>query len=377
MNSISSTYDLTSAASQLTGIHVASLRPDAHYPRPAPAFLHGPCGAEALRHFHNDQYEPPVLVYSAQGFEVVGPWFISGSLLVREGTTFSCPGISSNPDGAESRRRLEEHRSLTLAGKKTFRYVPGQVLLLAANGHQIYGHWLADFLPKLYLLELAGIDVDSVKILLPTNMGAFAAHLLHILGFAAENIVEYDPDLEAILPEELIIPTTLRWGGRCSPLFADAIAYLNERIDTYNRVPTAGTARRIFLSRAESGRTARPLLNEDSIERIAVQHGFHIVYPEKLPLLDQIGLFRAARRIVGQYGSALHGSIFSRAGSIVAGLHGQLPATFDALQSGMGERLGQPTGYVFGSAVPDHESPFAMSVAEDDFKACLDQNLLA
>ena len=302
--------------------------------------------------------------------EVIGPWFITGALLVRGDVDFRCDWISLNPDSDESRKRLAQHVAALASGEKTRRHVQGQTLLLANNGHQIYGHWLVDFLPKLYLLEVAGVDIDRIKILVPSNMGDFGRTFLHLLGFPEDRLVRHDPDKETIVSEELIVPTTLRQGGRCSPLFADAIAYINERIDRCNRVPCS-QHRRLFISRRKAADDWRPFLNQDSIEAMAVEAGFAAIHPERLPLLDQIALFRGARRIAGQYGSGLHATIFSRPGVVVGGLHGQLPATFDALQSGIGERLGQPTGYVFATPQSGQDNPWAITVDEADFGACL------
>ncbi len=361
--------NLQDAGPNMPGIDVQLLVKESYPIRPAPQFIYGPCDPDYLRHFHNDQYSPPIFLIRCRDMEVVGPWFMTGAILKQGETYFSSSCIASDPNTEESRRRIAEHETALRDGSRTVRYVPGQVLLLPTNGHQIYGHWLADFLPKLYLLELAGIDIDTLKIAMPTNMGGFGLSFLRLLGIKEENIVHYDPDKESFCADELVIPGVLRWGGRCSILFSDAIAYLNERIDRFNSVPVISNQRRVFLSRSQSGRVGRPMANEDRIEQMASEAGFTLVYPEAHPLLTQIGMLRGARRLIGQYGSALHGTIFSRPGIIVCGLHGQLPATFDALQSGIGERLGQPTGYVFGQSIEDN--PYGMLVDENDFGNCL------
>jgi hypothetical protein len=364
------TLDINAAVSEIDGFSVNKIAAEDYKPRPAPHFVYGPADPDALRHFHNDGYLLPVSVYSIRNIEVVGPWFISGTLLIRDEIDIRCDGISLNPENDESRKRLQEHFTATKSGQKNSRHVKGQSLLLANNGHQIYGHWLTDFLPKLYLLELAGLDIRRINVLLPSNMGVFGGTFLKLLGFSEEQIIRYDPDKETILPEELIVPTDLRCGGRCVPMFADAVAYLNERLDQFNRLPVS-TNRRIFLSRKQNLNAGRPLVNHAQIEEMAIAAGLMPVYPEDLPLLEQIALFRGARRIIGQYGSALHATIFSRPGVIVGGLHGQLPATFDALQSGVGERIGQLTGYVFGSSVPEQDNPYTMSINAADFAECL------
>ena len=362
---------LDDAVLTLSGFQAIRLLAESAANRPMPDFLFGPCSAETMKHFHNDRYTPPLSIYVVQNMKVIGPWFETGTLLSRDDICFSCTGIALDPKTPQSLERLEAHELALNNGAKTVRHVAGQSLLLATNGHQIYGHWLVDFLPKLYLLDLAGIKPGKIKILLPTNMADFGAQYLALLGFKPENIITYHPDREMLIAEELIIPTTLRWGGRASPLFADAISYLNQTIDSFNRVPVLTANKRVFLSRVTKEATWRPLLNQEIIEDLAIEAGLSITYPETLSLIDQVSLFRGVRRVIGQYGSALHGTIFSRPGVVVGGLHGPPPAAFDALQSGIGERLGQTTGYIFGSPVSTGSSEFAMTIEQNEFSECL------
>jgi predicted O-methyltransferase YrrM len=102
---------------------------------------------------------------------------------------------------------------------------------------------------------------------------------------------------------------------------------------------------------------------------MAERAGFSIVHPEKLPLIEQVRLFKGARELVGEYGSAMHGSIFSPPDTIVGALRGSArhPAF---IQSGIGQSLGQPTGYVFGPT-DDRDPAQGFTVSEEDFADCL------
>lgn len=363
------TVRLKDAVSGLDGVDVEEFRAAERSPRPDADFLYGPVSSDGLRHFREADYLPSASIHAIRDAEIIGPWFITGTLLVRGAIDFHFDGIALNPDNEESQARLREHLEKSARHEKAVRRIKGQTVLLANNGHQIYGHWLVDFLPKLHLLDLAGLKLEQLTILLPTNMADFGGQFLRLLGIPDEHLIRYDPDTETILADELLVPSTLRWGGRCSPLFAGAIDFLNRRIDQVNQVPPSAV-RRMFLSRRRSGREGRQLVNQDRLEALAVEAGLTLVYPEELPLLEQIALFRGVEQVVGQYGSGLHATIFSRPGVVVCGLHGQLPATFDALQSGIGERLGQPTGYVFGGSVPELD-PWALRVDEVEFARCL------
>ncbi len=362
---------LEDAVASIAGFEVSRLLDDDSSRRPSPHFVFGPCTHEQMTHFRGDRYTPAVRVYLGHEVEINGPWFMTGALLSHRGVHLSCRELALDPASPEARERLTAHEAARRDGSRPLRRIKGCSILLATNGHQIYGHWLIDFLPKLYLLDRAGFSIDDINILLPSNMGTFGAQYLDLLGIDPARIVSYNPDREALLAEELLIPTVLRWGGRLSAAFADSIAYLNQRVESFNRVPIMRGCARVFLSRPSSGVATRPLVNQEALEALALEAGFCIVHPEKLPLLEQIGIFRGARRVIGQYGSALHATIFSRPGVVVGGLHGPLPSTFDALQSGIAERLGQTTGYVFGTSYPAAPSRYAMSVGEDDFTECV------
>ncbi|NHN84899.1 DUF563 domain-containing protein [Acetobacter musti] len=337
-------------------------------PRPDPAFIYGEFPEESLRHYRGQDGMPDVYVYGLRDVTVIGPWFRSGALLVQNGIRLKCNDIALNPEDEASLERFSEDIAERRAGNRVLRAIDEPVVLLATNGHQIFGHWLVDFLPKFHLLALAGISLNEVRILLPTNMGAFARDMMLTMGIREDQLLEHDPDAEVLQCRTLIVPTTLRQAGRCHPMYADAVATINEMIDRTRAVPDA-SLRRIFVTRGPQ--FGRRLYGIVEAEEIARAHDFTIVRPEELPISEQIALFRGAREIVGPYGSALHSSIFSRPGAKVAAIHAQLPQTFDVLQSGISERIGQITGYIFGKSVPD--DPTGIRFDAPPFRACLDE----
>lgn len=73
--------------------------------------------------------------------------------------------------------------------------------------------------------------------------------------------------------------------------------------------------RRIYLSRAKLGSSKRRAGNETELEALLVQHGFQIVYPEMLPLAEQIKMMRHADVVAGCGGSAMHMLCFARPGT--------------------------------------------------------------
>lgn len=354
------TLDIRVASDLLHSVELEEISPSSHADRPDPDFLYGECPPERLQHFRNDQYIPPVRVSRIRQALVTGPFFMTGALVQAGGACLDIPDIASHPQSDASQQRLAEMRRRLASGEANIRRLDGEVLLLACNGHQIYGHWLVDFLPKLAMLPEAGLSLDTIRVLLPDNMGTFGAALLSLVGIRSEQVITHSPEREVLHVESLVVPSTLRWGGRCVPDFTRAVSFLNGRI-ALDRSSQGAWPQRIFLSRSMGGQQhGRRLIGEAELVEQAEKFGFKALAPETLPLHEQVGLLQQATHIIGPYGSGLHGSIFNTAGVKVCGFHG--PTAFDALQSGIGERLSQPTGYIFGRPTPTAEDHNANTV---------------
>lgn len=86
-------------------------------------------------------------------------------------------------------------------------------------------------------------------------------------------------------------------------------------------------------------------------------------------LAEQVALFAAARQIVGEYGSGLHGSMFSPPGTFVCAFRAAaLHPGF--LQSGLCQALDQKIGYVLGDA-EDHAIQQEFAVEPEDVRWAL------
>ncbi len=248
------------------------------------------------------------------------------------------------------------------------RRVGSRCALIITPGYAIYGHWLADMLPRLGQLAAAGYDLDSLTYLIPHDVPAFGLELLRLLGLGEDRLLRLEPGAP-VQPDELLLPTFPHNGRQFMEPMAYAAGVLRARIEArHGRLQTEGTPASILVSRRRI--PARPLENRDAFEAMAVQHGFTVVHPQTLPVLDQLRLFAGAREIIGEYGSALHASLFSPPGTVVCALRGMLrhPAL---IQSGIGDALDQPTGYLFCPAGQSGKAN-SLAVDPDDLRACLD-----
>lgn len=246
------------------------------------------------------------------------------------------------------------------------------VVLLAGNGHQMYGHWLVDFLPKLYLLDRAGHDIARLRYLLPADTPDFAKVWLALLGIAGDRILAYDRERDLVACRRLLVPSALRFASRASPLMREARRFLLDRADPpprwrLGRRREWPASRRLLISRSENAdtRNRRVLAERAELETRARARGFEVVRPETLSVPEQIALFRSAGTLVGEYGSGLHGSLFAPPGTTVLAFRdGGLDLGF--LQSSIDHVLGHASGYVFGSA-RSADGVFSVPPAQIDY----------
>lgn len=362
-------YDSTGPHTDLAhfigkGVAFHRLAPASRRTPPPPRFLLGPVSGEVLAHFFRLSHLLPVGVYRAADIDIFGE-----CLLSRDDKFLRVAPLGLYPHFIAR----EYPRLQALTWPRPRRVLAGTHVLLASVGSDVYGHWLVDFLPKLALLRAAGHDIDRMRFLLPATTRPFARTLLALLGIGAEQLVEFDPHAGVLTVEDLLIPTTMNDGVRASPFMRDAAEILVDRLTArHGPLATGDTPLRIFLSRDRIGQS-RGLVNRARIEAMATAAGLAVIAPETLPLLDQIRLFAGARVIAGEYGSALHGSLFSPAGTVVCGLRGDaLHPHF--IQSGIGEALEQPTGYIHGRIISTPTNPlhYRFEIREADFAQALD-----
>jgi capsular polysaccharide biosynthesis protein len=213
-----------------------------------------------------------------------------------------------------------------------------------------------------------GFDPHTIKYIVPTNTPEFAFKWLAFLGISNQQIIRFNQYDEIVGATRLIVPTLLRTNGRAHELFRSAVEYLFALIRGRHSLARNGYDR-VFLSRRLANREGRLLVNRQKIERMAAEAGFAIINPERLSIVDQISLFTYARQIIGEYGSALHGSMFSSPGTFVCAFRADaIHPGF--LQSGICQTMHQRIGYVFGETeCNDVEQKF--SVTETDCELAL------
>lgn len=325
------------ASGPIPGVEFQKLA-DADHALPAPPrFTFGPVPELLMTSYYNAWGIGSVGIFRLQGFE------LSGAFLLSLGDTYyRCPQLNVHPAHIEA--EVERVQPFLQDAKR--RHLKGRHVVLAGPGYRVYGHWLAEYLPKIGLLNLASYATHSLNYLLPSDTPGFVLAWLALLGIGPDQIVSYDKATDIISADELLLPTILHNGPRMSPLFKNSADFLRGLIALKHDLGGSAFGPRIFLSRGK-GKYGRCLENRERLEGLAAEAKFTVVQPETLSLVDQVRLFVGAREIMGEYGSALHGSMFSPERTVVCALRstGGHPGF---IQSGIGAVMKHPTGYVFG-----------------------------
>jgi capsular polysaccharide biosynthesis protein len=216
----------------------------------------------------------------------------------------------------------------------------GRAVLLSALGEHIWGHWLLDILPRIFLARKCGIE-DAV-FLVGCDSRPFAFELLERFGVARSQVFVYDPAIEMVECEQLIVPSLCRSGVSVHPLLVDFYRGREARQQEGRRD--------FFVSRAGWQPNKRVMENRPEVEDLCRRLGFSIVFPEALSVDEQIELFASARMVIGDAGSGLHSTLFSPPGTKVLVLRNP-EFTGVSIQLGIAGIFDQVVGLVNGQEV--------------------------
>jgi hypothetical protein len=321
-------------------------------PPPPPAFIFGNLPAYLSRDLFGDFEVPAAGCYILRDAQVT-----YDAIILLQGQPLWSPAL--NHPHYYVPEVLARH--VPNAARLPMRRIEGRAAIIHGPGYKVFGHWLIDFLPRLYILRRAGFDIATLTFIVPSDLHRFAREFLRLVGIPAAHLVAQDHRAELVQPDELIAPTMLRLRNRFNPLLAVASRFWLNRMELPG---TPHTGRRIFVSRSQSHGN-RMLTSRDAIEARAVRAGYEIVFPERLSLPEQIALFRGAGRIIGEYGSGLHGAMHAPPGAVICALRGTSHHPGFA-QSGLAERFGHHLGYVFGDT-PEFAEDQCMDITSDAF----------
>jgi hypothetical protein len=169
----------------------------------------------------------------------------------------------------------------------------------------VYGHWMIDMLPIVYMARY-----------LPVELASQLSFVIHRTGCTIDNIILESTQRLGIQPNRLLWTTSLPTFFRRLIVVQGLTQngkYISPLVDACHVAVSTGIAgrgiKRLFVQRR--GGYGRELYNEYELSNIARELGFEIFDPGAHTLKEQISAFKDARQIIGAIGSAMTNIIYA------------------------------------------------------------------
>ena len=221
-----------------------------------------------------------------------------------------------------------------------------------------YGHWFADYLPKIQFLE-QHTDFNKLPILINDDMPGSHVSLLRKLCGNDFIFIKRDESLNVkkllVASSPTFVPAEIIGDevnvSDLPGLSPRSLLFIQKKI-LFTEGLYEGPRKKIFLSRKNS--TWRILLNEEEIFNSLKRLGFERVYLEDLDLSEQIRTFQSADFIVGPNGSAFLNIIFAQKNAKILILGAQNSFNLGTLQGPMEAAGYHP--YFLNSGISDNNT---------------------
>lgn len=189
--------------------------------------------------------------------------------------------------------------------------IDGTVAVLAGNTSAIYYHWIIDTLPKLGLIELSGIKLESIDKFVVSYDAPFHKETLNILGIPEHKIIESSkyPHVKA---NRLIVSSYP--GIVCFPT-KWAVDFLRSKFLPATPISKSEHPERIYISRNLA--PTRRIINEYEVLEVLNKLGFVTVNAESISVAETGSLLRDAKVVVSMHGGGETNLIFCSPGTKV------------------------------------------------------------
>lgn len=212
--------------------------------------------------------------------------------------------------------------------RDALRHIPEAIWLSGAHS-RAFGHWMMEFLPKLWALMLRP-GFESVPIIVDDEMPSQHIEAIQTFSHQAHPLIVLERH-ESVRVERLWVSSLLQYkalgavGGATertrSGIDAAGLHQLVSRIQpVLEAIDTGGAAKRVYLARKPFQH--RKLSNAMDVEPVMQGHGFERHEFNALTFRQQLRIIRGADHIVGPAGSALTMTIFGRPGLDIGVLAG-------------------------------------------------------
>lgn len=308
-------------------------------PVPGPLLLSAPDTTGMAKDHRYRAMLPAVSVYSLPG-HVLG----SAGLLAREGSVFWRGDVLPNyfRDALQSDTAMPPGwlHGMRRPGIETLRF--DEPLAVATHPNAVYGHFLLEMLPRLYLLSLLRQMGHGFRLALTTRTPAWMEPFI-ALYFDPHEIVRYDSAWQLVRAPAFVVPSMLNVDYYLHPamnlMANDFLARVRARTPSPQNPPPGPL---VYLSRRRYQNGARSTLaNGEQVEAVLAELGFATVYPENLSIREQIEVYANATCLVCEYGSAAHNALFARRSCTVLVIN-----RLNDLQGRIAALRGQPFGVI-------------------------------
>jgi hypothetical protein len=189
--------------------------------------------------------------------------------------------------------------------------VPGRLGVLTTRGDANYYHFLHDVLPRLSVLEQAGVEPPD-RWYVPYSMG-WQRDLLAVWGIGPDDVID-SSEIPHVRAETLVVPSLASIDERNPPWVSRVI---RERMVPagIERVP----GKHLYLTRGNA-RHNRSVLNEAEVMAVLAPLGFELVETGGLSIDEQVRTFAEADVIVAPHGASLANLPFCSPGSALVEL---------------------------------------------------------
>ena len=167
---------------------------------------------------------------------------------------------------------------------------------LITTWHANYYHWMVDALPRLAVLEAAGLQ--DVSLIVPDPLATWQQEMLDRVGVTRDRLTPYSR--QHVRPEHLVWATAPAYVNFATPF---VVTWLRERLGGHDRLRGE---RRIYLKRS----TSRRLENEDEVLRVLDRFGFETVEPDTMSVAEQVRTLSTARVLVAAHGAGIANAVF-------------------------------------------------------------------
>ena len=171
-----------------------------------------------------------------------------------------------------------------------------------------FGHFILDSMVRLWFWVKHAKDNYKIAFILKEKfdpLTTYHAELLDLLGISTERIFIIDTPTQF---KTVIVPCqSVYWvEGYDSELFS--VVY-----DLVRNSVTPHKEEKIYLSRSKFEK--KDIFGENYFEKFFENKGYKVIYPEQLPLKEQIAYMAGAKEVVCTTGTLAHHALFSKNGT--------------------------------------------------------------